>query len=466
MVYSNFTARTDKNFQYRDSPYYDGKVTFVGMQAIIQSYLIDTWNKGFFSLPEAEVAKRYQDMCDTALGPGMDISHIIALHRLGYLPVEILALPEGTNVPLNVPMWTIHNTIPEFFWVTNYLETALSALSWKACTSATIAKTYWRLFKAYQEKTGAPEWFVDWQGHDFSARGLDGVDSLSGIGHLVYFLGTDTVNAIDQIRRYYPGTTGVIGGSVPATEHSVMCMGGMETERETFRRLIQDVYPKGIVSIVSDTWDFWNVLDVTAPSLKDIIVARDGKVVFRPDSGDPVKIIVGDMEAEPGSPAWNGAVKTLENHFGSSSNRMGYAELDPHVGLIYGDSITLYRAEGILQGLADNGYASNNSVFGIGSFTYQYNTRDTFGFAMKATAGKIGGKFVELFKDPKTDSGSKRSAKGFLKVVTSEDKQLKLEQGVRPPEIYDGKMRVVFRNGEPINTQTFNEIRNIAKSLV
>jgi nicotinamide phosphoribosyltransferase len=191
---------------------------------------------------------------------------------------------------------------------------------------------------------------------------------MSRAGHLLSFTGTDTIPAIDWLEKYYNADSDkeMIGGSVPATEHSVQCAGGKEDEQETYRRLITEVYPKGIVSVVSDTWDFWNVVTVILPNLKKEIMARDGKLVIRPDSGDPVKIIVGDPEAVDGSPEHKGLIRCLWDTFGGTLSPTGFKMLDPHIGAIYGDSITLDRQWKILSGLAKKGFASSNVVLGIG----------------------------------------------------------------------------------------------------
>jgi nicotinamide phosphoribosyltransferase len=277
----------------------------------------------------------------------------------------------------------------------------------------------------------------------------------SGAAHLLSFNGTDTIPAILYLKKHYDAN--FVGGSVPATEHSVMCSGGKETESDTFKRLINDIYPSGIVSIVSDTWDYWKVLTEYAVALKDEIMQREGKVVFRPDSGDPIKIICGDDNANKGTPEYKGSIEVLWDVFGGTINDAGYKELDSHVGLIYGDSITLERANLILEGLKQKGFASSNVVFGIGSFTYQYNTRDTFGFAMKATYVESSEKGRAIFKDPKTDSGDKKSAKGLLRV--NNDLSLSDEQdwdGER-----SGVLRVVFENGEAKNIQTLDDIKKV-----
>jgi nicotinamide phosphoribosyltransferase len=423
--------------------------------------LRETWDKEFFTQPKSKVVSAYKRRLDTYLGPdAVPVDHIAALHDLGYLPLQIKALPEGTLCPIGVPMLTIRNTDPRFFWLTNFLETLLSCEVWKPITNATIAFEYRKILTAAARETN-PEMieFVPWQGHDFSFRGMDGVASAarSGAAHLLSFTGTDTIPAIDYVEQYYgaDATKELIGGSVAATEHSVMCMGGAESEVETFRRLITKVYPGGIVSIVSDTWDYWDTLTNKASSLKTEIMARNGKVVFRPDSGDPTKIVCGDAEAVVGTPQYKGSIEVLWEQFGGTITSTGYKQLDPHVGLIYGDSITIERAEAIIAGLKAKGFASTNIVFGIGSYTYQYNTRDTFGMAVKATYGRISGKPVDMYKNPKTDSGMKKSAKGLLRV----NNDLTLSQQVTEEEEQGGLLQTIFLNGELKNTQTLSQIR-------
>ena len=185
------------------------------------------------------------------------------------------------------------------------------------------------------------------------------------------------------------------------------------------------------------------------------IRARVGKLVFRPDSGDPVKIICGDPEAPVGSPEYKGSIEVLWDTFGGTLTSTGYKRLDPHVGLIYGDSIILERAEEICAGLKAKGFASTNVVLGIGSFTYQYNTRDTFGMALKATYGVIDGKPVDMFKNPKTDSGVKKSAKGLLRV----NPDLTLSQQVTPEEEKGGLLETVYLNGKLIRDESLATIR-------
>ena len=405
---------------------------------------------------------------DSSLGEGaIDMKHIEDLWEIGYLPIKIKALPEGSRVNLRVPMFTIVNTIPEFFWLTNYLETVISAEVWKSCTTATIAYEYKKLLTKYANETGGDLSFVPLQAHDFSSRGMSGIydAAQSGVGHLTSFIGTDSVSAIDYAENYY-GATGLIGVSVPATEHSVMCMGGEDDEIGTFKRLITEIYPSGIVSIVSDTWDFWNVLTNFTVTLKQEILDRQvnslglANVVFRPDSGDPIKIICGDASAAPGSPEFKGAVQCLWDVFGGTETTEGFKQLNERVGLIYGDSITLPRCKAILEGLKAKGFASTNVVFGIGSFTYQYNTRDTFGFAMKATWGQVNGTPRDIFKNPKTDSGLKKSAKGLLRVEATAD-GFELFDQQTPEQEEQGELQTVFQDGNFVKVTTLESVRNL-----
>ncbi len=453
-VFSNWTPRKSRIADI-DS------VVFFGLQYFVKEYLIRRWNDEFFNRPKDEVVIRYARRVRNA-GIDIDVEHIAALHDLGYLPIDVRALPEGTRVPIGVPMFVLWNTEPDFFWITNYLETSLSAVIWGPMTSATIASKYRRILDRWINETGGDPDFIDWQGHDFSYRGMYGTEAamMSGAGHLLSFTGTDTVPAIDFLEDFYGANSDkeLIGGSVPATEHSVMAMGTREDEVDTFRRLITKLYPTGIVSIVSDTWDYWKVWTEYLPELRDEILTRDGVVTIRPDSGDPVKILVGDPDAPEGSPARRGSYELAWEVFGGTVNELGYKVLDPHINLIYGDSITTERCEAICSGLAAKGFVPKN-IFGIGSYTYQYNTRDTFGFAMKATAGVVDGELREIFKDPVTDDGTKRSARGLLAVNRNTDGKLELEERTTWERVKDSDFEPVFLNGELLRDEKLGEIR-------
>lgn len=492
-LYSNFTPRKSriKGIEH---------VVFFGLQHFILEYLIEKFNNEFFifdkeirditikeegekafKLYKKEVIDDYKKHVKLD-----DYSHIEKLWDLGYLPIEIKALPEGTLVPIGVPVFTITNTHPDFAWLVNYLETLISAMMWQPITSATIANEYKKILKSWAIKTTGSSEGVEWQGHDFSMRGMSSVETatLSGMAHLLSFTGTDTIPAIYALESSYnPQKDTLIGGSVPATEHSVMCMGEKETEIETFKRLLK-LYPTDNLSIVSDTWDLWKVITEYLPILKDEILARDGKLVIRPDSGNPADIICGsNINSYVGpisttqTPEFKGVIELLWDIFGGTVNEQGYKVLDSHIGLIYGDGIGLHNLDEINSRLAAKGFATTNWVAGFGSYGYQYNTRDTFGFAMKATYGEITHKADtwddsdtldiieprEIFKDPITDDGTKRSKKGLLSVkrypkvgggesISVDDQQTWEQES-------NSLLTTVFKDSKLIKATTLEEIR-------
>lgn len=454
-VYSTWTPRASrlKNID---------KVVAFGFQSFIKKYLIEFFNTNFFNRPKDEVVAEYKRMLKATLGVAEPpTKHIEELHDLGHLPLLIKALPEGTLVPLRVPMMTIQNTDPRFFWLTNYIETLASCELWQPSTSATLAYNYRKLLNKYALETVGSTDGVQFQGHDFSMRGMSSLESacLSGAGHLLSFVGTDTIPAIGFAETYYGADVDkeLVGTSIPATEHSVMCAYG-EDERVSYSRLIREVYPKGFVSIVSDTWDFWGVLTKIVKPLKADIMARDGRVVIRPDSGDPVKIVCGDPNGKT-EVERKGAVEVLWDIFGGTTTSRGFKLLDSHIGLIYGDAITLERAEAICEGLKVKGFASTNCVYGIGSYTYQHNTRDTFGFALKSTLCVINGDEKMIFKAPATDDGTKNSQRGRV-AVFREEGVLKYKDGLLLGTKVDDLLTSVFCDGKLLIDQTFAEIRN------
>ena len=462
LVYSNWTPRKSRVDNIEE-------VVFFGLQYFLKRYVLHDFEEHFFKRPKGEVVAEYAARVNAYLGPNsVGTDHVAALHDLGYIPMSFKALPEGARVPIRVPMFTMVNTLPQFFWLTNYFETLLSAVVWMPCNSATIARQYRTILDAAAAKTSSTPEFVDWQGHDFSMRGMAGIDAslMSGAAHLLSFSGSDTIPAVDWLERYYnaDAQAKLVAGSVAATEHSVMSMGTQTDELETFRRLIEDVYPSGIVSIVSDTWDLWQVLTEYLPALKDKVLARDGKVVVRPDSGDPVDIICGSLDSarDDDTPLSEherkGVIELLWEVFGGTTNAKGYRELDPHIGAIYGDSITLDRAQAICDRLAAKGFASTNVVLGVGSFTYQYNTRDTFGFAMKATYGEVDGEGRAIFKDPVTDDGTKKSARGLVRVEREGDTYVLHDEQTWDQEAR-GELREVFRDGKLLVDWTLGDVR-------
>jgi nicotinamide phosphoribosyltransferase len=438
LVFSNWTPR--KSF-YGD----EKDIVFFGLQYFIKKYLIEEFDK-FFASDIDLVCSQYESKAKRVLNvDSFDTSHIRALHTLGYLPLEIRAIPEGSHSKIGVPELTMHNTVPEFFWLVNYLETLMSATIWMPSTNATKARQYYRNLVSYGEKTGADVNNYPYAVHDFSFRGMSSLESasISGMAHLIYFDGTDSYPSIDFVEKYYGG---VVGSSVVATEHSVMCSNGKETEFETYERLLEQ-YPTGVLSIVSDTWDYWNVIDNYLPRLKERLLKRDGKLVLRGDSGNPVDILYQ-------------TVLKLWDIFGGTINSEGYKVLHPCIGTIYGDSITVERQNAIYQRLTNSGFCISNVVLGVGSFSYQFNTRDVYGHAMKATYIEANGESIEIFKDPKTDDGQKKSARGLLRVVGGD-----LEQQITWGELktFTNDLRLVYANGRLLSEITFDEVRANAR---
>lgn len=465
------------------------EIVVFGLQGFIKKYLIDYFNDNFFSQPLDEIIKEYKRIIKNYLNDeNPDVSHIEALHKLGYLPIRIDALEEGTICPIRVPCMTIQNTNANFLWITNFLETLLSMEIWKPMTSATIAREYYKIAKKWSNKTCDNDNHIPYQMHDFSCRGMSGVEAacISGAGHLLSFNGTDTIPAICYLEQYYGADIEKekFASSVPASEHSIMefnSYGTEDDEYEAFKRIITEVHPNGIVSIVSDTWNLWHVLSDTIVRLKNEVLNRNGRVVIRPDSGIPEDIVCGlntktyydDLankekhyklvEGEYVNEINKGVVEILWDIFGGTINSKGYKVLDSHVSVLYGDAITLERAEEICRRLESKGFASSNIIFGVGSFTYNMNSRDTFGFALKSTYAVKDGKEIFLFKNPITDSGEKKSQKGLVVVYKDENGEIQykdeLNREQKNSESYHDLLQPVFLDGKLLRETSLSEIR-------
>lgn len=528
LIYQNMTPRKSR------IPGVDF-IIWAGLQRYKLKYLVKDWQENFFNKSLEEVIVPYQRRMDNALGQGVvTTDHIKALHDLGYLPLCIKSLPEGTKVPMRVPPFTMRNTHDDFGWLGQYLETDMSMNLWHFSTAATIAFLYRRNFERfYRETVGDPNGmaFVKWQGHLFADRGMPYREAAActGIAHMFSFYGTDGVMGIDEAENWYFANSDneIVGGSIPATEHSVMCTGGEEEELETIRRIICDVYPSGPVSVVIDTYDYFRALTDYAQRLKTEILNRTGhplgldKVVFRPDSGNPADIICGTVKGLVGElneanvrsfvdlhqdryfchegiyyecqrnevVTWRritptsemmGSVECLWNIFGGTTTPLGYKQLNSKVGLIYGDSITLEVQVDMLQRLKDKGYASTNVVLGIGSFTYQHVTRDTFGWAIKATYVEVmeesnGGDEEDLapqmvkvgrniFKKPKTDDGTKNSLCGLIQVYRNEQGELVAKDKCTWEEEEDGLLEIIFIDGNIHENKSLKQIREVIDS--
>jgi nicotinamide phosphoribosyltransferase len=430
------------------------------------------------------------------LGMEYDGKHFEELWDLGYLPIKVKSLPEGIETNPNIPHMTFVNTVDGFAWLTLYLETIVSSLAWKPSTSATIALQYRRNVEKWVKKTDPTQSFlIPFLCHDFSARGLNPWDMItSGLGHATSFRGSDTLPVIPAARYFYnESEEEVCINSVNASEHSVSTT-KIFTVGE--KQMIIDwckEFPIGILSIVADTFDLWKLITeyLTDPEVKEAILARDGKLVIRPDSGDPVDIICGyqgvmapriqgfreDYKKYDNlvntdcchTPEWKGVIELLWDIFGGTINEQGYKILNPHIGAIYGDSINLERQIQIYERLAAKGFAATNIVLGVGSFTYQFNTRDTFGFAAKGAWFEADGKSYNIYKDPVTDDGTKKSLKGLLMVRKVNDygqnsPEIKVFAEQTPLQESTGLLQVIYEDGEFYNQTTLTKIReNLSK---
>lgn len=572
VVCANLTPRGDKIYRRTCTRYYDGKLAVVGHQGAILE-IVENWDS-FFKMDKGIAIARYKLLCDNYFGYSVVTTDRLArLHDLGYLPLEIRTLDEGTKVNMGVPVLTIRNTVDHAFWLVNFLETVISNLTWKPSTAATIAQEYRAILTDFANRTGTPLSVVDIQAHSFADRGLSGPEDAArtGFGHATSFLGSDSLGGVMYAQEYYKAGN-FVSCSVPATEHAVSTSNILRIESElanhvySFKndeqydiyfqmrnaeedsRLIAEImfmyelmlkFPVGILSYVADSFDFYGLITRGLPYLKDVIMRREsngvtpGRLVIRPDSGDPLTVLCGEkvtfvphttadiiaceddaedsindvgydvvqgmdgstefsflVESSDGdvirisgetcgsrsyggvymqgysaevtelTPEERGAVSLLMDIFGYTVTDKGFKLLDDHIGLIYGDSITTQRCLSILERLESMQYASGNVMFGVGSFTYQCVTRDTFGFAVKATYTRVNGKAIPIFKDPKTDSG-KKSAKGLLFVHGGLAGIPELQDDVTEAqfESEENLLKVRFLNGSFYNMTSLEAIR-------
>ena len=447
----------------------EDKLVMFGLQAYIKEYLIQSFEKNFFGRPKKEVLAEYMRVIDNTLGEGIvDYEKIEKLHDLGYLPIEIRAVDEGTRVPIRVPMFEISNTHPDFAWLVNTLETSLSCSLWHTQISANVGYRYRQIVNKYFGISVDDSVPRNRALGDFSMRGQESCESAikSSAAFCLSFVNTATVPAVLFLESYYGcdcGKEPVAYGAI-STEHSVMnsnfAVDGDEISM--VKRLLRDIYPENGFSMVSDSYDYWNMVDNIIPACKEDILKHGGYIGIRGDSGDPVEIATE-------------TVKRLWKTFRGSVNAKGYKVLDPHIKAIYGDSITPQRAESIYKILIDNGFACSNVLLGVGSFSLQCLeqdgelkpfTRDTFGIAIKATYCEVDGKPIQIFKDPKTDKGNfKKSQKGMCVVYRDENGELSYRDGYDSETIktFNGEdlLKPVFRDGKLVKEQTLQEIRNV-----
>lgn len=452
------------------------KVVNFGLQGFCKTYLIDYFNNYFFSVPINDVLAEYSRIMDAALGKdAYNIEKIKKLHELGYLPIEIFALPEGARVPMHVPMFGITNTHPDFAWLPQSLESLISAESWHPMLAATVGATYREIVNKYYNLTCDDDVSRARALGAFDFRGEECTESAvkAGAGWCLSFLNTATVPTIPYLEANYncDCTKEPVAFGSPSTEHSVMCSNfAVDGDEITLlRRLLTEIYPNTSFSAVLDSYDYWNVIDNILPQLREEILAHNGCMLMRGDSGDCVEVVTK-------------TVFKLWEEFGGTVNSKGYKVLDPHVKAIYGDSITIQRCEQIYKILMENGFACSNVALGVGSFSMQCVeedgilkpfTRDTFSSCIKATYCEIDNVPYPIFKNPK-DGGFKKSQKGCVLVYVNEDGEYAYVDGFDWETLNNGcnpvdgepykniqQLTTIFKDGEMISEQSLADIRNI-----
>ena len=453
------------------------KVTLFGLQAFIKEFLIEAFNINFFWEDWEDVLTEYKRILNTTINTdGIGEKRLKALHDLGYLPLEIRAVPEGTRTNIKVPQIEISNTHPDFVWLVNSIETMLSCTMWHTQVSAEVGYRYRQIVNEYAERTCDDDTVRARLLGDFSMRGQESAESAtkSSAAFCLSFLNTATVPAILWLEDNYncDCTKEQVAFGALSTEHSVMCSNfAIDGDEIThINRLLTEVYPHQSFSMVGDSYDYWNLVNNILPQLKDEILAHDGCLSIRGDSGDPVEVVTE-------------TVFRLWDIFGGTVNSKGFKVLNPHVKALYGDSITPQRCKQIYEILENAGFAINNVALGVGSFSmqcletiikndegsdgcsevkaYAPYTRDTFGIAVKATyAEDADGKPIMIFKNPKTDTGHfKKSQRGCCRVYKDGD-DYTYEDGLTWAEAQkNNELRTVFKNGEFIKTYTLSEVR-------
>lgn len=610
-IYSHLTPRS-VHYLKKDYPNMEDKVVVYGTQMTVK-ILTDRWDKYFFNKSWEEVSEDTLNVLTGMLGYSEeDLVRFKELHDLGYLPLRFKALAEGSWVNQNIPILTVTNTLPNFYWLTNFIEPTVLNTIFKPMTVATLGLEIARLRNKYFDLTVSDQSGKDFALHDFSYRGHSGHNSAAEtIGaYLLYTKGTDTMSAVKNVQQYYKAGNNV-AGSICAFEHSTATLGiqyykdvldqfyaipgadvkavgdeliakeeekapltedqlhdiyfevraellhktltsiSLEAVKKGLRaalwvdlqlvdkpleerklaigevfnlaRILVDVYPTGLFAYVADSYDYNRLIAIILPALKELILARDGKFVIRPDSSDPVEIINGTTVSSVSDEAAKevltmsigqtfsfegnvyvkvkhppvaegtflpffllvrngfvsvvdglsselnvkapvvasihlGSIRSLAEVFGTTTNAKGYKELPPQIGLVYGDGMSYDRINRIYEGLKNNGYAASNVVLALGGYTLAHLSRDSLGFAIKASYAKVDGKDVATYKRPATDL-TKSSQAGLFKVVKEDNGDYKLFTNVTPQEEQEGELKTIWEDGKFVLETTFNEIQ-------
>ncbi len=416
------------------------QTVFFGLQIILKKYL-----QG--NVVSKEFIEEAKALTDAHIGPNVfnekGWTRLLEKHG-GKLPVKIRAVPEGMVIPVDNALMTVENTDDEFPWLVNFLETLLVQV-WYPSTVATQSREMKKIINRYLEKTGDPAG-LGFKLHDFGFRGVSSVETagMGGAAHLVNFMGTDTIAGLRYAMKYY--NTPMCGFSIPASEHSTITSWGRERESLAMENML-DKYPAGLVACVSDSYDIFNACqNIWGEELKHKILARDGVLVVRPDSGNAVKLIPE-------------LIKILGEKIGQTKNSKGYFVLDPHIRLIQGDGINIDSLEKILEAVEQNGYSADNLAFGSGGGLLQNVNRDTCRYAFKCSAIKVNNEWRDVYKAPITD-GSKNSKRGILTLYKNGDTFVTAERDRL--DLGEDMLKTVFEDGEIVREYTFDEVRKNA----
>jgi nicotinamide phosphoribosyltransferase len=443
-MFKQYPAGTTGVYSYIESRggRYDQTVMF-GLQAFIKEYLLDPITQADIDTADAIL---------TAHGEPFNREgweYILRVHN-GYLPVVIRAVPEGTVVPVKNVLATIENTDPQCFWLTTYLETALLRAVWYPTTVSTQSYTIKKVILDYLERTGDPT-TINFKLHDFGARGVSSMESagIGGAAHLVNFMGTDTITGILYAREYY--NAGIAGFSIPAAEHSTITSWGRDNEVKAYANMVtQFAKPGSIVAVVSDSYDVYNAASkLWGEQLRQQVIDSGATIVIRPDSGDPV-----DVNRQ--------LIEILGQKFGYTVNAKGFKVLN-NVRLIQGDGVNELTIRSILGAFMAMGWSADNIAFGMGGALLQQVDRDTQKFAMKCSAALINGEWIDVQKDPITDSGKKSKAgrvtlwKAGGEWVSAVDQPKGwYDRGFGP---FTEVLQEVYRDGKIVREYTFDEVR-------
>ena len=470
------------------------KVVNFGLQMFIKNWLIDEFNENFFWHSKEKVVSEYRRVMYYSMGMGIcDVTKVEKLHDLGYLPIEIVSLPEGMMVPMGCPIFGITNTHKDFAWLPQALESLISAEMWYPMITATVGHTYRQIVNKYYNLTCEDNVPRRRALGNFDFRGDKGVDAAlkAAGGWLLSFVNTATVPAIPFMEKMYNSdySKEEVGFGAVSTEHFVMCSNSAKDivdnpddvyeykdidpmrERVFLKKLLTELYPNTSFSCVCDSYDYWNVVKNILPTLKNEILNHNGCMMVRGDSGDPIDIVTN-------------TVFELWNIFGGTINSKGYKVLNPHIKAIYGDSITVERAEEIYKILMENGFAAQNVALGVGSWSmtalhengeFKAFSRDTLGVAIKAVYAEFtneDGSITKLpiFKDPKTDrenggESMKKSHKGCCRVFwrSKMNNEITWEDGLTYDESMEYTlMTPIFRDGKFLDGAevSLSDVRN------